>query len=36
MLFGGSNAEDMTRSSVRGTVPALACAVGNRGVRSPG
>ena len=36
MLFGGSIAEDLTQSSVRGTVPALACVVGNRGVRSPG
>jgi hypothetical protein len=28
--------EGVIRSSVRGTVPTLACVVGNRGVRSPG
>jgi hypothetical protein len=31
-----SISEDVIRSSVRGTVPVLACVVGNRGVRSPG
>jgi hypothetical protein len=31
-----SVSEDVIRSSVRGTVPVLACVVGNRGVRSPG
>ena len=31
-----SVSEDVIRSSVRGTVPVLACVVGNCGVRSPG
>ena len=36
MPIGGSIDEGVIRSSVRRTVPALACVVGNRGVRSPG
>jgi len=31
-----SVSEDVIRSSVRGTVPVLACVVGDCGVRSPG
>ena len=31
-----SVSQDVIRSSVRGTVPVLACVVGNCGVRSPG
>ena len=31
-----SLSEGVIRSSVQWTVPALACVVGNRGVRSPG
>ncbi len=36
MPIGGSLFEGMTRSNVHGTVPALACVVGDYGVRSPG
>jgi hypothetical protein len=34
--FGGRIDEGVTRFSVCGTVPALACVTGDRGVRSPG
>lgn len=34
--IGGSFGEGVIRSSVCRTVPALACVVGDRGVRSPG
>jgi hypothetical protein len=36
MPFGGSIDEGIVRFSVEGTVPALACVAGDRGVRSPG
>ena len=36
MPIGGSFDEGVIRSSVRRTVPVLACVVGDRGVRSPG
>jgi hypothetical protein len=34
--MGGSVDEGVTRSSVEWIVPALACVMGDRGVRSPG
>ena len=34
--IGGLIGEGVTRSRVRWTVPALACVMGDRGVRSPG
>ena len=34
--FGGSIGEGVTRFSVKRIVPALACVMGDRGVRSPG
>ena len=34
--IGGSIDEGVTRASVEWSVPALACVMGDRGVRSPG